>query len=273
MCNSFCVYLSLYHCSACLCMHSAGATSQPRSAKQAVLGSNTTDSSGYASQGSQATQHALADRLADSSSKPALPAQQDNLVSKAVNKLLPGSVVSRLGGGEGATAKGRAGGQAPSHKDAHYGGVQDRDRQKKTASPGKPFKLSNCLKACFGLCTCFAQRSPVWCCARSACNHAGFESAGSLMRCACCSTFLVLPAMHALPALHNSCLLYCSTSQWSERADQTVTLLSSWLLLITALLCCNDSNVAYIAVPVSLVWTAYRSDVLCFAGRNYRHLS
>ena len=119
-------------------MRSAGAASQKQPTKQAVPASSSKHSTGYASQDIQATEHALADRLTDSSSQPALPAQHDSLVSKAVNKVLPGSNNSMLGG-EGATAKGEVGGEAPSHKDAHYGGVLDGDRQIQNASTGELF--------------------------------------------------------------------------------------------------------------------------------------
>ena len=78
-------------------------------------------SSGYASQDSQATEYALADRLtAGNRSQPELPRQQDGLVSKVVSKLLPGALTSR-------SQDSKVDSVEADYKGVQYGGVGNGD--------------------------------------------------------------------------------------------------------------------------------------------------
>lgn len=77
-------------------------------------------STGYASQDRQATEYALADKLTAGGniSQSALANQQDGLVSKVVNKLLPGTLSSRSQDAE-------VDSEVADHEAVHYGSIWD----------------------------------------------------------------------------------------------------------------------------------------------------
>ena len=88
-------------------------------------------SSGYASQDSQATEYALADRLtAGNGSQSVLQRQQDGLVSKVVSKLLPGSSTSRS---QDSKMDSEA---ADYNQDNHYGGAWYADDSQNNSTGG-----------------------------------------------------------------------------------------------------------------------------------------
>ena len=97
-------------------------------------------SSGYASQDSQATEYALADRLtASNKSESVLPHQQDGLVSKVVNKLLPGALTNRSENSEADNAA------AGVHGGVHRGGGWSADSHQ---------ALNNSTGGCSRPCAC-----------------------------------------------------------------------------------------------------------------------
>ena len=118
-------------------------------------------SSGYASQDSRATEYALADRLtASNKSESVLPNQQDGLVSKVVNKLLPGTSSNQSENSE--TDNAAAGVQGGVHRGGVWSADSHQALNNSTGGCSRPCACCACsaCSACFGS---LAVYLPCWC--------------------------------------------------------------------------------------------------------------